>query len=490
MAPLGAHPGIFEINTWVWLDDLSAKLGRTVTLATVPDAEWDKIAAICIDAVWLMGVWERSPAGTKVAQLDEPLLHYGRANFPDFTLGDIVGSPYCVRRYVPDERIGGLAGLAAAREQLRARGIALILDYVPNHVALDHRWVTERPGYLIQGSQADLEDFPGQFVRAGPGIVALGRDPYFPPWRDVLQLNGFHPGVRDAAIATLSAIGERCDGVRCDMAMLLINNVFSQTWGERAGPAPEVEYWSYVIPAVKRKYPGMTFIAEVYWGLEWALLQQGFDYCYDKALYDRLIEGDPELVRAHLRADYSYQRQLVRFIENHDEPRASAVLSPGALRAAAVTISTLPGAALYHHGQLEGRRLQTPVAIGRRPPEPEDPALQEFYGRLVKAGRTMRRGQWRLCEVSGWPDNDSFRSIVAWCWQADERLRVIVVNLAPTPSQGSVQLPADALPADALTLTDLLSGAVFDRQRRDLLEHGFHVELAGYGFHVLSSREP
>jgi hypothetical protein len=485
---LGAHPSIFEINTWVWLEDLSAKLGRTVTLATIPVVEWDELAAISVDAVWLMGVWERSPVGTRVAQLEEWLLYYGQANVPDFTLDDIVGSPYCVRRYVPDERMGGFAGLAVAREQLRARGMALILDYVPNHLARDHPWVIEHPDYFIQGSEADLENLPGQFVRAGSGIMALGRDPYFPPWRDVLQLNGFHQGMREAAIATLSVIGEHCDGVRCDMAMLLLNDQFSKTWGERAGPIPETEYWSCVIPVVKKNHPDMTFIAEVYWGLERVLLQQGFDYCYDKVLYDRLLEGDPEPVRLHLRADYSYQRQLVRFLENHDEERASAVLSPGALRAAAVLISTLPGAVLYHHGQLTGRTLHIPVALGRMPPEPEDSALQEFYGRLINASRTAKRGTWWFCEVRGLPYNDSCRNILAWCWRADKQLHLTVVNLASTPSQGRVQVPADALPADVLVLTDVFSETVFDRQRRDLLEQGFHVELGGYGFHLLSSR--
>ncbi len=276
---------------------------KPVTLATVPDQEWDALAAHGFDAVWLMGVWERSPAGIAISMKNEGLLADFRRALPDFSPEDNVGSPYCVRRYVVDQHLGGPEGLAAARKKLADRGMRLILDFVPNHVAPDHPWVTEHPDYFIQGSVDDLAQKPGEFFQAGGKVLALGRDPFFAPWADVVQFNGFHPGLRKAIIETVGSIAGQCDGMRCDMAMLLMTPIFERTWGHRAGPRPEKEYWSEVIQGVRKRYPDVLFMAEAYWDKEWELQQQGFDYCYDKRLYDRLEHDPAESVRLHLCAD-------------------------------------------------------------------------------------------------------------------------------------------------------------------------------------------
>ena len=137
-----------------------------------------------------------------------------------------------------------------------------------------------------------------------------------------------------------------------------------------------------MIGRVKAAHPDFTFIAEAYWDMEWTLQQQGFDYCYDKRLYDRLLHEGAESVRGHLTAGLDYQDKLVRFIENHDEPRAAATFGPRA-RAAAVVAATLPGARLYHDGQLEGRRTHIPVFLARGPEEAPDEDLRAFYAELL-----------------------------------------------------------------------------------------------------------
>ena len=209
------------------------------------------------------------------------------------------------------------------------------------------------------------------FVALAGRIFACGRDPYFPAWQDVLQLNAFSNGLRAAVIETLTDIAAQCDGVRCDMAMLMLNNIFERTWGARAGAKPANDYWTTVIPAIKGKHREFKFIAEAYWDLEWELQQQGFDHCYDKKLYDRMEHSDAESVRQHLLADLAYQQKMVRFIENHDEPRAAATFPTEKGRAAAVAILTLPGARLLHEGQFEGRKVRLPVFLARRPAEPD-----------------------------------------------------------------------------------------------------------------------
>lgn len=480
-----AHPVIYEINTWVWLNELSRRYQTPIVLANVPDAEWDAITAWSPDAVWLMGVWERSARGREIAINNESLLTSCREALPDLTLDDMVGSPYCVRGYRVDQHLGGPEGLTKARNQLAQRGVRLILDLVPNHVAPDHPWVQEHPDYFIQGAPEDFISSPEAFLKVGDHILAYGRDPYFSPWPDVMQVNAFAPGLRQALSDTLRSLAGQCDGVRCDMAMLLINQIFRQTWGEGAGPMPAREFWEEVIPAVKAKYPEFLMIAEAYWDREWELLQQGFDYCYDKRLYDRLRHAGADAVRQHLLADLGYQERLVRFIENHDEPRAAAAFDDRKARAAAVTIATLPGASLFHEGQFEGRRIRLPVFLNRRPPEPVDSDLQDFYQTLLAAVAqpVFKEGEWRLGSRYGWPDNRSYLNLAAWGWHLGEERRLIIVNLSEHRSQALIPLPWEDLPGRTWRLTDAFTGEIYERDGLELRQPGLFIDLAGWQFH-------
>ena len=170
-------PTIFEIDTWVWLSSLSQKYGTSLNLERVPAREWDSIGKFGFDAVWLMGVWERSPAGIAIANRNDGLLADFRRALPDFELADNVGSPYCIRRYVVDAHLGGPRGLQIAREELSKRGMRLLLDFVPNHVAPDHAWVTEHPEYFIRGNADDARNDPASFLQIGGSVIARGRDP-------------------------------------------------------------------------------------------------------------------------------------------------------------------------------------------------------------------------------------------------------------------------------------------------------------------------
>jgi glycosidase len=486
MNPWPKYPVIYEINTWVWLHELSVKCHSLITLKSVPEEEWDAIGNLGMDAVWFMGVWERSPAGISIANKNEGLLADFRRALPDYRTEDNVGSPYCVRRYEADPRLGGREGLAAARQELAQRGIRLILDFVPNHVAPDHPWVDEHPDYFIQGDRSDLDREPASFVEKGGRIFACGRDPYFPAWPDVLQLNAFQPGLRQAVIETLSDMAGQCDGVRCDMAMLLLNNIFERTWGQRAGAKPETDYWPEIIPTIKRENPDFKFIAEAYWDLEWELQQQSFDFCYDKKLYDRMEHGDAENVRLHLLADLPYQEGMVRFIENHDEPRAAATFPDGKGRAAAVAILTLTGAKLLHEGQFEGMKARLPVFLGRRPKETRNKELLEFYHRLLGVVRNdvFRNGSWQLCERTGWPDNQSFINLIAYCWLRGDDRYLIVVNFSDVQSQGNVKLPWDEVQGKRWHLVDVLSGSTYERTGDDMMHLGLYIDLEPWSSHL------
>src|SRR5215472_10474220 len=483
------QPVIYEVNTAVWLGSLSRAAGRPLTLADVAAADWDAVTPAGVDAVWLMGVWERSPAGLALATANADLQASFAEALPDLQPADVIGSPYCVHRYVAGALFGGPAGLAAAREALAARGVRLMLDYVPNHVAPDHPWVATQPELFVQGGEHDLEADSAGWLAVDGHVLAHGRDPYFPPWPDVVQLDAFSPAMRAATAQTLAGIAGQCDGIRCDMAMLLTNEIFAKTWGGHTGPAPAEEFWPAVIAELRTQHPETVLLAETYWHLEWELQQQGFNFCYDKRLYDRITGANAPAVRAHLGADLSYQSRLMRFLENHDEPRIASRMPRDAERAAAVAIATLPGATLWHEGQFEGRRVRPPVFLARRPAEPLDAELRDFYRRLVDAVHAsgVRDGEWRLLDSTGWPDNPTSENLVAWCW-ADAERYLIVVNLSDQPAQAHVELPWDDLAGRRWRLSELLGDVTYEREGAELAGAGLFVALGGWRWHLLSVR--
>jgi hypothetical protein len=477
-------PFIYEINTWPWLTGLSAAAGARVDLGSVPGRTWDAIAEAGFDQVWLMGVWRRSPAGRAIALADPDLVASFDAALPGWGADDVVGSPYCIRAYVVDDHLGGAAGLAAARAALAERGVGLLLDFVPNHVSPDHAWTTQHPERFVRGTAEDLRQDPMSYVAVGGEVLANGRDPYFPAWPDVVQLDAFSPDLRAAVVETLRDIGDQCDGVRCDMAMLMMNDVFARTWGERVGPPPAEDYWPTVIPAVRSTHPDMTFVAEAYWDLEWVLQQQGFDHCYDKRLYDRLLHDDAEQVRLHLLADPAYQAKLLRFLENHDEPRIAAELAADRQRAATVLTLTQTGARLVHDGQAEGRKVRLPVFLGRFPDEPVDEELRSFHQALLRAlaDPTFRHGHWELCERSGWDGDDRYRHLVAWSWDGSSRW-LIVVNLSDVTAAGLVRVPWPEAREQSWRLTDPVQETSYLRTG-DGLADGLYVELGPWAWHL------
>lgn len=477
-----------EVNTWVWLKDLERKYARQMTLDRIPPNEWDEFAALGFNAIWLMGIWRRSPAGRKISRENASLFDAYSQSLPDWKRADLTGSPYCVKEYSVDSRFGGIVALEKVRKELRRRGIRLILDFVPNHLAIDHKWVSSNPEFFIRGDESDLERTPNEFFQSEDGIFANGRDPFFSPWRDVVQVNAFSPEYRNAVIQELKRIGRICDGVRCDMAMLLLNRTFGHSWQSRVGTAPVSEFWEEIILEVKKVHPAMTFFAEVYWGLEWELLQVSFDYCYDKRLYDRLIHESAVTIRLHLEADFEFQKHLLRFIENHDEARAASLLSIQRQKAASLLAYTLPGASLLYEGQWEGRRYKNHVLLGRREPERINRDLLEFYKTLLPAVKRIHdNGSWQLCKVTGWLNNQTCDNLLAYTWQAGSSKDLIVVNFSEEQSQGKVILPWPELRNVEVKFTDNLEQKTLLRSGLELKDTGLFVDLPPWGYHYLTT---
>ena len=308
------YPSLCQINTRVWLTELRQKLGRPATLDDIPDAELDHLARMGFDWVWFLSVWQTGPAGQRVSRSNPEWQREFKETLPDLRQEDIAGSGFAITGYTVHELLGGDAALARLRERLRERNLRLMLDFVPNHTGLDHPWVEDHPDYYIHGNELDLARAPRNYTRIsrkqGDLLLAYGRDPYFPGWPDTIQLNYGNPATQEAMIGELIKIANQCDGLRCDMAMLVLPEVFERTWGIHPQP-----FWPEATRQVREHVPHFCFMAEVYWDLEWTLQQQGFNYTYDKRLYDRLRDGHARPVREHFLADSAYQNKLARFLE-------------------------------------------------------------------------------------------------------------------------------------------------------------------------------
>jgi hypothetical protein len=482
-----AHPHLYEINTWAWLEELSARLGRRITLAEVPDAEWDSLAQLGFNIVWLMGVWQRSPESRRI-KLENPQNHPEfEAALPGWKPSDAIGSPYSIVQYVPDPRIGTWDSLDAVRQKLHARGMAIFLDFVGNHTALDCPWTREHPEFYIQGSKEQYDQNPSAFyqVEASAGVkyLAFGKDPYFPPWDDVAQLNHFQPGLRAAQLDILRTIAAHCDGIRCDMAMLLLNDIFAKVWGPSIGglPQPEKEFWAEAHTAV----PDLILLAEAYWGTEGRLLELGFSFVYDKALYDAMRGANPSAVHGILEAPVDYQNHLARFLENHDEERCAVIFPGERLVAAGTLMGTLPGLRFYHQGELDGRKIRLPIMLQRAMQEPASPAIRAFFEKILKITNeeVFHTGHWSLLPVSAEGD-DTVGNLAVYEWRSAKAWKIIAVNIVGAASQGRVRMDESISPSIQYDFYDELHDVHYSRAGEELRAIGLFVRREAFDAHI------
>jgi hypothetical protein len=482
-----SHPLVYELNARCWLRELSRQAGKTVRLGAVPDevvARWKHCG---FTHIWLMGVWEVGPRSRAESLGNADLRQACQEILPDLQDADLVGSPYALAAYRAPRELGGEAGLKKFRRQLNREGLGLLLDFVPNHVGLDHPWVAEHPEWFVHQTTPGPEMFR-QNTSAGELWLAHGKDPNFPGWRDTAQLDYRRPDTRAAAIEALHDVAERSDGVRCDMAMLLLNDVFVQTWKDvpSSEPPPATEFWHRAIQSVRATQPNFLFLAEAYWDLEAHLQELGFDYTYDKRLYDCLMARDYPAVQRHLLGHSAeFICSSAHFLENHDEPRVAALLSPMEHRAAALLALGLPGLRLIHDGQMTGARLHTRVQLGRRPAEPTQPEIEALYDHLLAAlaGHAVGHGQGRvLAPRPAWSDNHSWQNFVVVQWQLEPPdFDLVVVNLAPHRSQCYAPLDAPDLTQFNWRMEDLLGEERYERFGDDLQNQGLFLDVPPHG---------
>ena len=466
---------------------LSEAAGRKLTLAEIPEEQFLFWRELGFTHVWLMGVWRTGP---RVRQHSQQVAEF-RKMIPPCSDEEIAGSPYAIGAYEVSESLGGAVALQKFHDGLNSHGIRLILDFVPNHLGLDHSWLDEKPELFVRSERKRQGTFrhPSQGI---PRWFAHGRDPYFEPWVDTVQLEYRNPATREAMARELVSIARLCDGVRCDMAMLLLNEVFTATWKEfpASSNPPATEFWTEAIAAVRQDRVDFEFIAEVYWGLETRLLELGFDYAYDKRLYDQLIKKNAAAVQRHLlEASRAFVEQGVHFIENHDEPRVASLLSVAEHRAAAVVGAGLPGMCLLHEGQLSGARKRLAVQLIRSRTEADQPEISAFYGELM---RTVKRENLRSGEAEllrpreAWPGNPTAVNFVVTQWNVQvDRFFLVVVNLAAHASQCRVD-PKLVPMENAWSIRGLLESEDYVRDGADLKEQGMFLDFPGHDTQIFA----
>ncbi len=477
------YPTLYQINTRI----RHYPLTDSAHLNDWSDTELDQLAEQGFEWIWLLGVWQTGRAGQRVSRTEPAWQASFRACLPDLVTEDISGSCFAITHYQVDARLGGNAALQTLRRRLNTRGMRLMLDFVPNHTALDHPWVKQNPEFYIRRNHAELTNEPQNYIaletKQGQQVFAYGRDPYFSGWPDTVQLDYSNPALQTAMQAELQNIATLCDGLRCDMAMLVLPEVFQRTWGLTIEA-----FWPSAITAVHAQFPDFVFLAEVYWDMEWTMQQQGFDYAYDKRLYDRLRDQHAPSVRQHLLADLSYQNGLTRFLENHDEPRAAATFMPPAAHQAAAIITYLaPGMRFFHEGQLEGKQIHTSIHLCRSPNEPTHPDISLFYPQLLTLlkSNVLRHGQWELLTCTpAWEGNPSCDNFLAYRWQvSNDASLLIVVNYAMHQGQCRILLPAPEITDETIHFIDLLG--IKTEPLEISTTDGLFFDLPAWGYHVL-----
>jgi glycosidase len=476
-------PLLYEINTRCWLGELSQRYERPIHLGNVPEelfAEWQHLG---FTHIWLMGVWRTGPRSRSQVLSDPRQLRRLAEILPDWQEADISGSPFAIADYTVSKTQGGAACLRQFRTNLNSHGIHLVLDFVPNHVGLDHSWIDAQPELFVQTLLETPETFP-QRTSNGQRWLAHGKDPNFPAWCDTAQLDYRNPATRTAMTKTLRSVADLCDGVRCDMAMLLLNDVFAQTWKDFPVPYARLdsEFWPEAIQTVKQDYPDFLFLAEVYWDLEASLQSLGFDYTYDKRLYDYLVYRDFENVAQHLhRLTPDFIRASAHFLENHDESRIASILDLPEHRAAALLIMGLPGMTFLYEGQLTGATRHIPVQLARAPAEKMKQEVADFYAKLLPTIRqtSVGRGIPELLRTrAAWFDNSTAKNVIVLQWQLDPlEFDLVVVNLAPYRSQCYADITVAGLAEHNWQMEDLLGKEIYQRRGDDLSNQGLFLDL-------------
>ncbi|KAL0236855.1 hypothetical protein PCE1_000252 [Barthelona sp. PCE] len=477
------NAAIFEQSAAPWLYALSQKYGTKITFANIPDAEINFIVDFKFDLLYLLGVWQKGEIGPNLDRNNPDILEDCHKLMDNCNPKvDIIGSPFSIVEFVVAEEFGGNEGLAVLRQQLKRHGVGLMLDYVPNHTALDSPNVEACPECYIRCPEGWDCD-PEVYYKNGIAFGSSGKGDH---WRDVAQLNYWEPKTMHYSINNMLAAASMCDALRVDMAMVVMNDNFENSWKPQLDAwgysRPTQEFWSYAIKQVKAKF-GTYIIGEQYWHSEGPLQNLGFDALYDKEnLLDDLKSLNVRSVSSYVGWRKRWMVHMVKFLGNHDEPTIWEEFHHNfqISKAAGMIAFTLPGPRFFWAGQMTGQKTRLKVQFLRRHLNPVDSDLFGFYQRLanVYAHPTLNQDPeyWTWIPTSN-------NNVVAWVWSSKVTKKnvLVVVNYSGNDNQWeSIKLDykPDHAGGAAVEFKELISGTTYSRNIDDLRSTGLHVGLS------------
>ena len=418
------HPILYEINTRPWLYELSKKYNKSITkIKDIPLNEFDYLSENGIDIIWMMGVWKLGEYGLKFdRKLDFSFV------LPDFTENDIIGSPYSITEYICNPEIGTNEDLIWLRKELNSRNIKLMLDFVPNHSAIDAP-TSSNPKLYIRApkNKSNLE----RYTDSGFAFARYNNN--IKPWKDVIQFNYWEKETRKIMKDNLMTVLSFADGVRCDVAGLLLNDVIEKNWKEELDywgyKRPETEFWELALNEAKNKYKDVIFLAEVYDEKQIDLLTKlGFTYTYNKDLLEKL-KGDSNEVNAYIKSvKEEYWMHSANFVENHDENRA--VYNMGSIekaQAAGTIAITIGGMIFINHGQWNGYKNKLDVHLRRGYDEMENDEIKKYYKKLMRIVQDPAFTGEKMTIIEN-IEGDKKYDFVSYIREKEESYYLIVVN--------------------------------------------------------------
>jgi hypothetical protein len=480
---------IYELNTRIFCIENNCRL------EDFPEWFFDSPEFLACDYLWLMGIWKPSPTSVDICKKHQGLLGEFEKALPGFREQDIIGSPYSIFDYSPNPLVAGnMNQINQFRKKIKKFGKKLILDFVPNHMAVDTALLDQYPENFLKKESKSIchNSFPYKDF-----VYYHGRDPYFDGWTDTVQWDFSNSETAKIHYKFLLEISEVCDGVRCDMAMLPLADIFGKTHGKDGK-----EYWKPIISQIKSDHPNFIFIGEVYWNREYDLQQQGFDFTYDKELYDRLKHKSGEDVLSHLRANIDYQNKSVRFLENHDEERSYHSFNENSIEFNSL-LQFLPGAILYHQGQNFGLETKLPVQLARKKNEKIKDNILTYYNRSYH--QLMIRKNYDLFYTKLYfssyelPNQESlFVRSIYYLSKNIERPSLKIYNLEillfnPYDISISGWLSLDEINKefiknlflDKIDFIDLNTGNNYSKEKDEVLTNGIYVKLLPKSSHWL-----
>jgi glycosidase len=535
-------------NVYVWLDQLTREYQRRISkLDQVPEEELAKLYQRGINTLWLIGIWERSPASQRIKQL---------CGNPE-----AASSAYSLYDYTISEKIGGESAYQHLSSSAEKYHIRLAADMVPNHMGIDSHWISEYPEYFLS---LDTPPFPGYSfngpdLSSSPDLSIYLEDHYYDrsdaavvfkrrnnrtgdsqyiyhgndgtsmPWNDTAQLDYLNPEVREAVIQSILEVARKFSVIRFDAAMTLSKKHYQRLWFPQPGSGGAiptrssfslskkefdahmpVEFWRELVDRVAEEVPDTLLLAEAFWMMEGYFVRTlGMHRVYNSAFMHMLRDEDNEkyrqLIIDTLEFDPQIMKRYVNFMNNPDEETAlSQFGSGGKYFGTCLVMSTLPGLPMFGHGQIEGLAEKYGMEYLRAYfDESPDPAFvarheREIFPLLHKRYLFSGVDHFELFDLRK-QDRNIDDNVFAFSNRAgDENALVIFHNkwgdtrgwiFNSTPINGKSTTITSALglsdeKLDYVTFSDQITGLEYIRSLKELKTNGLYLDLGSYQYHA------